>query len=71
MLYGAPYHEVQLSSESMCADPQAHLQDTKLAVLPLETPRGSPAGEAFAVGSQPVHISVKNIAPKLPSGVIH
>ena len=51
--------------------PRAHLQDVKLAVLPSEVPGGSVGREALTVRSQPVHVSIKNVAPKLPHRVIH
>ena len=51
--------------------PRAHLQDVKLAVLPSEAPGGSVGREALTVRSQPVHVSIKNVAPKLPHRVIH
>lgn len=51
--------------------PRAHLQEMNLAVLSLETPRGSVGGEALTVRSQPVHVSTENIAPKFPDRVVH
>lgn len=66
------YHEVQPCPESRSADPcLAHLQDVNLAVVALETAGGSAGGEALAVRSQPVHVPVQDVAPKLPGGVVH
>lgn len=50
---------------------RAHLQEMNLAVLSSEAPRGSMGGEALTVGSQPVHVSTENIAPKFPDRVVH
>lgn len=50
---------------------RTHLQDVNLAVLPLEVPRGNVGREALTVRSQPVHVSMENIAPKFPDRVVH
>lgn len=51
--------------------PSTHLQNMKLAVLAPETPLGALRGKALAVGPQPVHVAVKNVAFKLPHRVVH
>lgn len=71
-LYRVSYHQVQPCPESRSADPcLAHLQDVNLAIVALETPGGSTGGEALTVRSQPIHVSVQDIAPKLPGRVVH
>lgn len=65
MEYFDVYLTVSSSERKHTNVPSTHLQNMKLAVLPPETPLGAPGGKALAVGSQPVHVAIKNIASKL------